>query len=748
VLLGLAAGFLPLFGGPGYELSLALGLLLPAPTGALVALYTFARRRPPVAALLAGVRIGLALALIELGIAWLHLLHVPRCEPVAGSLHYALTSGAGIVLAAAWGATLGGSGGRSRNRLLVAACGALPPLLCIGIGLYRFVSSPMIFAYDPFVGFFSGSLYDTVIETGGLLYTYRAGTLLTFAALFATAALRLPTWRVGVQRKPAVMLLAVTLWCASIVHAASGTTFGHYHTPTSIARALGGELRGARCLVRYPQSMRPEEAALLLRDCEENLQEVERVLGARGPETVQAYFFRDPEQKRTLMGAAHTYIAKPWRHEVYLQVAPYPHPVLAHELAHVVAGSFGQGPLHVSGGLRGMLPNPGLIEGIAVSAAPEADDLSEAQWARGMRELGILPKVRNVFSLAFLSGASSTSYTVAGAFVVYIRATYGAEKVRAWYSGQDIEVLTAKSWDTLEADFDAYLTSVPFPAAAGDVAKARFDRPSVFGRRCPHWFDRVRGEADGCRERGEYAAAGDLYSKLLAAEPRDPGTRLATISLALRLGDYRGASVRAAEFAVAPQTSGVIRDRALELSADALVLDGNRKAAAATYRALASSAYDEDFGRQCEVKAQVFAAETASPALAAAARTLLLGAGPGRGADVTLGLVELAPLDAHGDTPLASYLLGRNLLLRGDAARAAAPLQRALMAVETQASGFVGQLRLQRETLRLAATLACILHDAALAARVTAQLGPAGPYAGTAGGRREAVAALLARCHP
>ena len=69
-----------------------------------------------------------------------------------------------------------------------------------------------------------------------------------------------------------------------------------------------------------------------------------------------AFFFRDAADKKRLMGAGDTYIAKPWRREVYLQVAAYPHPVLGHELAHVIAGAFGQGPFHVAGPLGGLWP--------------------------------------------------------------------------------------------------------------------------------------------------------------------------------------------------------------------------------------------------------------------------------------------------------------------------------------------------------------------------------------------------------
>ena len=51
------------------------------------------------------------------------------------------------------------------------------------------------------------------------------------------------------------------------------------------------------------------------------------------------------------MGAMRVYIAKPWRREVYLQLADFPHPVFAHELAHVVARNASSGPsaCHVGG---------------------------------------------------------------------------------------------------------------------------------------------------------------------------------------------------------------------------------------------------------------------------------------------------------------------------------------------------------------------------------------------------------------
>jgi len=117
------------------------------------------------------------------------------------------------------------------------------------------------------------------------------------------------------------------------------------------------------------------------------------------------------------MGAADTLIAKPWRREVYVQLAAYPHPVLGHELAHVVAGSFGRGPFRIAGSLGGLWPDPGLIEGWRFAASPDDDELSDTQWVHAMLELGSVPPIRQVFSLGFLGVAASKSYTLAGSFV-------------------------------------------------------------------------------------------------------------------------------------------------------------------------------------------------------------------------------------------------------------------------------------------------------------------------------------------
>jgi hypothetical protein len=413
-----AVGFLPLFGGPGYEHSLASGLLVPSvaaiATGLELSRIPGAEAPSPLASVLRGVASGLFLAALAFFTALVHGVRVGICDLWGGAVGFVLTALAGAVLGGVWGACLAEVARRIqrpwRRTLFVVLAGIGLPLASALVSVVRFYTSPMIFAFDPFVGYFSGVLYDTIIDAGSQLFTYRLGSVasLSFVLLTASLLARCPSGRVGFAPRQGVpgwgarAFLAVFALATSVVITANGPTLGHWQTAATIARELGGASAGLRCDVVFPVSVLPYESALLVKDCDEQLAAVEAQLGARGPERVHAFFFRDAAEKKRLMGAADTLIAKPWRKEVYVQLSSYPHPVLGHELAHVVAGSFGRGPFRIAAAAGHLLPDPGLIEGVAVAASPEDDELSDAEWAHAMLEMGTLPPIHTVFSLDFL----------------------------------------------------------------------------------------------------------------------------------------------------------------------------------------------------------------------------------------------------------------------------------------------------------------------------------------------------------
>jgi hypothetical protein len=739
-----AVGFLPLFGGPGYEQALTSGLIVPSATAIGVALHLSSQTpREPLDMARRALVLGLLFALAAWSTALLHGLRVGFCDLTGGSLYFALTVGAGTLLAAVWGAVVAETSRRfGRRRLAAVLLAVAAPLGCIAVSVGRFYGSPMVFAYDPFVGHFAGTLYDTVVEPGSTLLTYRGGTLATLLGAIAAASLleRRAMGGLGVVS----FRVGASWWRLAFALAALGTSLGvswhgarlgHWSTSQSIAQSLGGTRAGPRCEVIFPETLRPEESALLVKDCEEQLTEVESKLGVRGPERIRAWFFRDATEKKRLMGAGDTYIAKPWRHEVYLQLGAYPHPVLGHELAHVVAGTFGHGPFRVAGSLGGWLPNPGLIEGIAVAASPHDDDLTELQWARAMLDLGKLPSLRQVFSLGFLGTAASTSYTVAGAFVQWAMERFGQATVRGWYGGGDIETLTGLSWTGpagLEEAFKAHLATLEVPSEALGVARARFDRPGVFRRACPHVVDALEADASRCAEAHRVGCARGLWDKVLAKDPLHYGVQLQAAFFELREGDEALGRSRLEALLDNPKVPSPVRDRAEETLADADFLRGHLEEARQRYETMALRVLGEDIGRTLEVKALACGSSSRARAIGA----MLLGEAR-RAPDGWLGAFELGRWSAEGDA-LSDYVTGRNLVQRGWYVRAVPYLDRALGLPSVTR-------RIRRELLRQRAIAACALSDREGVERVALELrSERSPFA--RGGRVLWLEGLLGRC--
>jgi hypothetical protein len=749
-----AVGFVPLFGGPGYEHAVASGVLVPSAAAIATALElsapaaaTSGQLPSPLAGVARGLASGLALAAVAFLTAVLHGIRVGFCDLAGGTILFCLTAGCGALLGGVWGALVAeATRGRRWRRLASVALALAAPLAGIATSIGRFYASPMIFAYDPFFGYFSGALYDTVVDARPELWTYRAGTAATLAgiALVAAASGRTPSGRADLRsafaspRAASCIVAGAAALASSAAVFFAGPTLGHWQTAGTIAAALGGHASGPRCDVHYPEGLLAEQAALLVRDCEEELAADERRLGARLPGRLSAFEFADTEQKRRLMGAADTSIAKPWRQEVYIQVAPYPHPVLGHEIAHVVAGTFASGPFHVGGGI---IPNPGLIEGIAVATSPDDGELTDAEWARAMLDLRILPSLVDLFSLDFFGQNASKSYTVAGAAIAWASERWGAASVRAWYGGASIEKLTGLSWSQLDQAFHAWLGEHPLPPSAMAYARARFERPSVWGRRCPHAVDALNRAGDQCRDDHRFDRAIQAYGAAIARDAQDWHALFDRARIELRFGDAARGRAALGALAIDEAAPRPWRDRAEEALADDDLLHDQGARAAGAYEAIAARTLDEDAARTLEVKALGAASEAGRRAIV----DLLVGE-PDRPIDPWLGALSLgawaggASRDAD---PLALYLVGKNLTGHEDFARAARYFDRALGATAPTP-------RIGRELLRARAVCACALRDRDALARVVALVGaPDSPFArgeGSGGGRREWLLRFIDRC--
>lgn len=758
VVVGLGAlgfGFLPLFGGPGYEASLAAGLLLPVVT--MVSLVVEVPSLGATAQLARGVRRGLSLAALAYLVSLLHGLRVGFCSLAEGTEMFALGPLAGSLLAGALGGVLAfvrrSRGWRARTAIALAIAA---PLSTIAVALLVGYFTPIVFAFDPFVGFFSGTLYDTVIDSVPRLLTYRVGTAATLVSLASAAILfdarpqedagggrRGPGLVELLRSRPLTLLALVVATTTSVTMVAKGSSLDHWHTAATIRRDLGGFVQGRHCDVVHPSSLTPQAAALLARDCDAQAAEVADALGVRELPRITAYFFTNSSEKRRLMGAADTYIAKPWRREVYLQMGAYPHPVLGHELAHVLAGTFAKGPLHVAGRLRGFWPDPGLIEGMAVAAATEEDELSPSDWCRAMLDLGILPKLDTVFSLGFLGHSSSRAYTVAGAFVRFVRDAYGKAIVASWYGGEELPTLTGKSWAALETAFRDSLTGRPLTDAERAYAKARFDRPAIFGRVCPHVLDADKRAAFALLGGGDATRARDGLTSVIARDPHDTSARLGLATCQQRLGEIDTSRATLVALLGDDKIGSTYRLRAEERLGDLAYASGNVDDAKIAYDRALALAVDEDTIRTLEVKrfgASLPATGDGASAIGHQAIAALLIGTPTSPPDTAAAYEALGryrearPLDG-----MPRYLLGRNAVARGDYARAAALLAEALDPARELSLPSV-----RREAARQWVIASCALDDATQLDLALRRFGEIEPDATSARARR--TRALASRC--
>jgi hypothetical protein len=696
-LVGLLCASVRLLSVPGVESAFVLGLLLPpfVAAGACQAVWRASREGLGISAVRhLGRNLAFAVAVTALPAAILVAvgLHTRLCEPGLGLAFLALGPLAGNLLAATWGTLAGGVGGPERRAIGMAVAA---PIVAIAVGLQRFWGTPAIFAYSPFAGYFPGTIYDREMALPAPYLTYRAASAL---ALFGGALVFVAGWDRGLGRMTGARLLGrigltatATAALAGVVAVwAAGPELGHRSTPEHIADVLGGEVRGERCILHVPRETPPRLRRLYQLDCDFQVERIEAALGVHHPEKVHAYFYRSADEKRALMGAGHTQIAKPWRSEVHVQVDQWPHPVLGHELVHVLGSRTGAGPFAISGSLGGLVPNPGLIEGLAVGTAWDIrQGLDPDQWARAMLEIGHLPRLRDVFGLRFTTLPPRNAYDAAGSFARFVLRQRGPEAVRRMYLEGDVEIALGERLETLEGAWREHLRTVRLPEGTTERARARFADRGIFSSVCPHEVAALHRDLAEDLAAGDHRGAVRTCGAILGIDPADLGAAVERIGALSSLGRILEAEAAFAELE-AQDAPGPTLAAAQMALADGLWTAGEESLAAQTYEPLLRRPIDEDLARAIEVRRLALEAPENERELL---RQILVGF---EGQRVTSQVIvhfarELGQVRADGIGP---YLEARQMFFATRYDEAAALLgQAAARGLPTE--------RLRRETARL-----------------------------------------------
>lgn len=599
---GAALALNPLLGVHGVESALVLGVVLPSCVAATAANYQ--RRHGTlrgIDVMLRAIGGGLVIWLVPVVILALNSLRIRQCAPLEGLGFMVLGPATGCVLAAVTGVWVAGLLRGSGWAPWLAAAVPVGGLLW---GLWAFYTTPTVHVFGVFAGYFPGAIYDELVPIPTRYLTYRGITVLAiialallFDALWDRTSELLDVPR-GFRRRLGTIMASLAILGLVAGGYGIGDHLGHWITVDHLTEQLGKTDSGTHCVVHMPRETPVADAHRLVEECDFQVARTRALVGIESTEPVTAYFFRSRDQKKALIGVGRTLIAKPWRSEVYLQMAGWPHPILGHEIAHAVLRDAAQGPFSVAGSLGGLIPNPGIVEGAAVALAWDLrDDMDPDQWSRIILEREELPDANLLMSFEFSTLPPRRAYMAAGSLMRFLIATRGTDAFLKAYHEGAIEDL-----DALDTEWRTYLSRVPVTDHERGVAEVELARPSIFTAVCPHRLAKLRADLAGDTAARDETRTIETCRAILDIDVNEPGAHAALVGALARTGQRPEARAALEELRAAMNAPKPIVANALEQYADASWTLGDLEEAAMLYDELLAIPRTDAPARQSEVK--------------------------------------------------------------------------------------------------------------------------------------------------
>ncbi len=349
--------------------------------------------------------------------------------------------------------------------------------------------------------------------------------------------------------------------------------------------------------MHYPAAWKPAKVRRLAIEMEFYYAELTDFFGFATSKPVEVYLYPNADVKKRLMGARNVRIAKPWQWAFHVQGGRIGDRVILHEMAHVFSAEIANPPHHLSWG--GLLPNMGLIEGLAVAATWQSGRLNPHQWTAAMQRNGRAPKLQKLLQpTGFVSHNSRAAYTVCGSFVRWYREQLGPKAAAELYRTGAVAELERHS-----ADWAAFVAAQPLSERSLAEAEARYDGPTIFTKICAHEVAALRRQAGKAITSGRRDEALELTGTILGHVPDDVRARLWRVGLLHALGRSAEAEPIARRLMEDERAGRVARARAREWVADFDAFAG-RKEASVHYDAVAKQAYDRAQQRRLAVKQQ------------------------------------------------------------------------------------------------------------------------------------------------
>ncbi|MCY4402361.1 MAG: tetratricopeptide repeat protein [Candidatus Poribacteria bacterium] len=446
---------------------------------------------------------------------------------------------------------------------------------------------PPVFAFHPIIGYFPGPIYDFVISITPTLLISRGQsllwTLVFITILLLTCDINRNTglipkirWRYIFWDTTKLSVWKITTVCVLFtavvgVELYSGK-IGIRPSRNDIAHILGGYKETEHFEIYYSRELE-EHIDLFAEDCEFRYFQLSEYLQIDNTKKVRAYLYSSPEQKKRLIGAGNTFVEDPFGHGFHLHTEDFPHPVLKHELAHVLTSDWS--PWKVS-------LNVGVHEGVAVAADWDEGKLTVHQWAKAMKHFNVAPALSSIMSLGFWRHVGSRSYLLAGSFIRYLIDTYGIEKVKQSFSTGNIPKYYNKDLYVLENEWNDFLNNnIQLDEDDISYAKTRLMRGGIFEQVCAHEMAALRIKAWKAYYNKDYTSATRTFQQMLNHEPENSITMRGLMFSAFRAGNFDLATSIAEE--ITNNNTALYRAEAAQLRGDIFWLQGDTDEAIKSY---------------------------------------------------------------------------------------------------------------------------------------------------------------------
>ena len=524
-LISVTLSFLPLTNILGFERAFVTALVS-GPIAGWMSIRVLHQKTPSAETSL----VGLFTVLLSLGlifllpsitagilVEWLNA----TCNPQEGIQLILLLAGSTTCIGVALGLTCGRL---SSNQLFAQILLTIVYALLLGQALSRLYFEPQIFAYSMPFGYFPGSLYDEDVRLTKALVTHRLLSIIfALAAIFTLDTIApLRKLRPRVPLKFMVRFIQSTVLLSTAYYGwTAGEEEGFDLDRASIEKVLSRRENNERLDLRFDPSFTKEQARKFFIESKLHYRELQEFFSTNLKQPIRVFVYRNVGQKKALMGAYRTQIARPWQNEIHIHGTSIPHPVLRHELAHIFAADFAKGPFKVPAKAE-IFVNMGIVEGTAVAADWPTDRMTVHQWAKAMREEKRAPNPAHLLSpQGFWAQSASRAYTIAGSFLRFLIDTYGIEKFKTLYRSNNFEIAYEKPALALAQEWGDFVDQVPAAKQSKKRAEQRFSRPSILEKVCAHETAKMKADARKALSVGSIDEGIELLRKVSKNRPSD-----------------------------------------------------------------------------------------------------------------------------------------------------------------------------------------------------------------------------------